>query len=148
MKIALGSDHAGFPLKETIVDYLKITARPYKDFGVFSEESSDYPDNAAMVAQAVQSGEYAYGIIICGTGIGVSIAANKHNGIRAALCCEPYSARCAREHNDANVLAMGSRSIGPGLAISIVEAFLTTFFGGGRHSRRVDKITSIESQRS
>lgn len=148
MKIALGSDHAGFPLKETIADYLKTTARIYKDFGVYSEESSDYPDNATLVAQAVQSGGYDFGITICGTGIGVSIAANKHHGIRAALCCEAYSAQCAREHNDANILAMGSRVIGPGLAISIVEVFLTTSFSGGRHIRRVDKITSIEKQRS
>lgn len=148
MKIALGSDHAGFPLKETIVDYLKTTARLYKDFGVYSEESSDYPDNVSLVARAVQSGEYDYGITICGTGIGVSIAANKHDGIRAALCCETYSAQCAREHNDANILAMGSRVIGTGLAISIVETFLTTSFSGGRHSRRVNKIATIEKQRS
>ncbi len=144
MKIALGSDHAGFPLKETLVDHLKATARFYKDFGVFSEDSADYPDAAAMVAHAVQSGEYDYGILICGTGIGVSIAANKYKGIRAALCCEAYSALCSREHNDANVLAMGSRVIGPGLALNIAEVFLTTSFGGGRHSRRVEKITAIE----
>lgn len=146
MKIALGSDHAGFSLKETIAGHLEETGRPYKDFGVFSEDSADYPDNAALVARAVQSEDYDYGIIICGTGIGVSIAANKHRGIRAALCSEAYSALCSREHNNANILAMGSRVIGPGLALHIVETFLTTPFSGGRHSRRLEKIALIEKE--
>ena len=146
MKIALGSDHAGFSLKETIAGHLKATGRPYKDYGVFSEERADYPDNAALVAGAVQSGDFDCGIIICGTGIGVSIAANKHQGIRAALCTNAYTALCSREHNDANVLALGSRVTGPGLALHITETFLTTAFGGGRHGLRLEKINLIEKK--
>lgn len=144
MKIALGSDHAGFQLKDNIIKHLKTAERSYEDFGVFSEASADYPDLAALVAKAVLSGECKYGILICGTGIGMSIAANKYKGIRAALCGETYSAHCARKHNNANVLTMGSRVIGPGLAVEIVEAFLNTSFEGGRHLRRLDKITTIE----
>jgi len=144
MNIALGSDHAGFHLKNIIVNYLKTTDRSPKDFGVFSEESSDYSDQAVLVSTAVLSGEYEYGILICGTGIGMSIAANKHKGIRAALCSETFSAHCARQHNNANILTMGSRTIGPGLAVAIVEDFLSTPFKGGRHIRRLDKIKIIE----
>jgi len=146
MKIALGSDHAGFILKKQLVEHLKATGSTYKDFGVFNEESADYPDQADLVALAVQSGEYNFGILICGTGIGMSIAANKHRGIRAALCSESYSARCAREHNDANILTMGSRVIGPGLAVQIVENFLNTPFTGGRHSNRLLKIERLETK--
>ncbi len=146
MKIAVGSDHAGFLLKESVIGHLRAAERPYRDFGVLSEDSVDYPDIAAPVADAVRSGECDFGILICGTGIGMSIAANKHKGIRAALCGETYSAHCSREHNDANILAMGSRVTGPGLAIDIVEAFLNTLFAGGRHSRRLDKITVIENK--
>lgn len=144
MKIALGSDHAGFHLKNIIFEYLKANDQPLKDFGVFSEESSDYSDQAVLVSNAVLSGEFKYGILICGTGIGMSIAANKHKGIRAALCCENFSARCARQHNDANILTMGSRTIGPGLAVSIIDDFLTTSFEGGRHIKRLEKIKIIE----
>jgi ribose 5-phosphate isomerase B len=143
MLIALGSDHAGYQLKEQVISYLKSSGITYKDYGVFNEESSDYPDQAARVAQAVKSGVHTFGILICGTGIGMSIVANKHRGIRAALCSEPYSARLAREHNNANVLTMGSRVIGPGLAEAIVSIFISTDFAGGRHERRLGKIEQL-----
>ncbi len=146
MKVALGSDHAGYLLKESIIGYLHTSKRSCEDFGVFNEDSADYPDIAALVVGAVLSGEYECGILICGTGIGMSIAANKHKKIRAALCGEAYSAHCARKHNDANILTMGSRVIGPGLAAEIVEAFLTTSFEGGRHKRRLDKIIEVENK--
>ena len=146
MKIAIGSDHAGFVLKEVITKYLKNQGYNFKDFGVFSTDSVDYPDQAALVAKAVATGEFDQGIIICGTGLGVSIAANKIKGIRAALCHDVFSARMARAHNDSNVLAMGSRVIGPGLAETIVEAYLTSKFEGGRHQLRVDKINKLEME--
>ncbi|MDY6825892.1 MAG: ribose 5-phosphate isomerase B [Bacillota bacterium] len=147
MKLALGSDHAGFRLKKEIIAYLEEKKDEYVDYGVFDEQSADYPDLAAPVAEAVSKGECRFGILICGTGIGMSIAANKYTGIRAALCGEAYSARCAREHNDANVLTMGSRVIGAGLAIDIVETFVNTSFEGGRHSRRLEKIMRVEKER-
>jgi len=146
MKIALGCDHAGFQLKNSIIGYLKTAERSYEDFGVFSEESVDYSDQATLVCKAVLSGEFSFGILICGTGIGMSIAANKYKGIRAALCSETYSARCARQHNNANILTMGSRVIGPGLAAEIVGTFLAASFEGGRHIRRLEKISIIEEQ--
>ncbi len=146
MKVALGNDHAGYLLKESIIGHLNITRRSCKDFGVLSEESVDYPDIVALVVEAVLSGEYDCGILICGTGIGMSIAANKYKGIRAALCGEAYSARCAREHNNANVLTMGSRVTGQGLAVDITETFLTASFEGGRHNRRLEKIIAIENK--
>jgi ribose 5-phosphate isomerase B len=146
MKIAIGSDHAGFMLKEVIIKYLKNQGYTFKDFGVFSTDSVDYPDQAALVAKAVVAGEFDQGIIICGTGLGVSIAANKIKGIRAALCHDVFSAQMARAHNDSNVLAMGSRVIGPGLAETIVEAYLTSKFEGGRHQLRVDKINKLEEE--
>ncbi len=146
MKVALGCDHAGFKLKEHIRKYVENSSHTCKDFGVFSEDSIDYPDIAVSVAAAVQSGEYDCGILICGTGIGMSIAANKNAGIRAALCGEAYSAKCAREHNDANILTMGSRVIGPGLALDIVDHFLTTPFSGGRHVNRLQKIERLEAK--
>ncbi len=144
MKIALASDHAGKELKDNLAIYLKEKGHLPDDFGAYSEESVDYPDFAASVASAVQSGKYRFGILVCGSGIGMSIAANKHTGIRAALCAEPYSARCAREHNDANILTLGSRVTGPGLALEIVEVFLQATFAGGRHEARVNKIAGIE----
>ncbi|MFO7951310.1 MAG: ribose 5-phosphate isomerase B [Bacillota bacterium] len=144
MKIALASDHAGMKLKDCLAGFLKRSGVSFHDFGVYSEESVDYPDFAFAVANAVQTGEYTFGILICGTGIGMSIAANKYSGIRAALCSETYSARCAREHNNANVLTMGSRVIGPGIANEIVAAFLQTGFAGGRHENRLNKITELE----
>jgi len=144
MKIALASDHAGKALKDSIAIYLKEKGHLLHDFGAHSEESVDYPDFAISVASAVQSGKCRFGILVCGTGIGMSIAANKHTGIRAALCAESYSARCAREHNDANVLTLGSRVTGPGLALEIAEVFLQAEFAGGRHEARVSKIAGIE----
>ena len=147
MKIALGSDHAGYDLKEEVAVHLKNSGCEIKDHGVFSRDSADYPDTAETVSQAVQSGEVDFGILVCGTGIGMSIAANKRKGIRAALCAEPYSARCAREHNNANILTLGSRVPGPGLAINITDVFMATSFEGGRHLRRVDKITELENNR-
>lgn len=121
--IAIGSDHGGYALKEEIVKYLKEQNIDYKDIGCYSEESCDYPQYGKAVAQLVASGECEKGILICGTGIGISIAANKVKGIRAALCHDCFSAQAAREHNNANILAMGARVIGPGLAIKIVETF-------------------------
>lgn len=147
MKIALGSDHAGYNLKEEIAEQLKSRGCLIKDCGVFSRESSDYPDTAETVSGAVQSGGVDFGILICGTGIGMSIAANKRKGIRAALCAESYSARCARQHNNANILALGSRVTGVGLALEIINVFLATSFEGGRHQGRVDKVTELENTR-
>ncbi len=144
MKVALGSDHAGLALKKVIVEHLRSRSVSLDDFGVFSDESADYPDTAALVATAVQTGESTFGILVCGTGIGMSVAANKHKNIRAALCSEPYSAKCAREHNDANILALGSRTIGTGLALDITDTFLSYSFSGGRHQNRIAKIHSIE----
>jgi len=144
MIIALGSDHAGFILKEQVISFLQSSGINFKDFGVHSEESADYPDQATRVVHVVKSGDYDFGILICGTGIGMSIVANKHRGIRAALCSEPYSARLAREHNNANVLTMGSRVIGPGMAEEIVRIFISAVFAGGRHERRLGKIEKLD----
>jgi ribose 5-phosphate isomerase B len=144
MRIALGSDHAGVDLKAEIAQYLQTNGYEFKDFGVFSTESVDYPDQAAIVAKAVAKGQFDQGIIICGTGIGVSISANKIKGIRAALCHDVFSAQMARAHNDSNVLTLGARVVGPGLALSIVEAYLKGEFAGGRHQQRVDKIMKLE----
>jgi ribose 5-phosphate isomerase B len=146
MIIAVGSDHGGFNLKQEICEYLKESGYPYKDFGTNSEESVDYPDFALAVAQGVAGGEYGLGILVCGTGIGVSISANKVRGIRAALCHDTFSARMSREHNDANILAMGERVVGRGLALDIVRSFLASSFSGGRHSCRVDKMKTIEDR--
>lgn len=148
MKIALGSDHGGYQLKETIKAFLNELGMEYKDFGTDSEESVDYPDFALKVAEAVAGGQYDRGILICGTGIGIGIAANKVPGIRAALCHDVFSAKASREHNDANILSLGQRVIGPGLALEIVKAWLSTGFAGGRHQRRVDKIKAIEEKYS
>ncbi|WP_418791135.1 ribose 5-phosphate isomerase B [Phosphitispora sp. TUW77] len=142
--VALGSDHAGLRLKEEIIKMLQEEEYVYKDFGTFCEESVDYPDIALDVAKAVKSGEYKRGILICGTGIGIGIAANKMDGIRAALCHDTFSAKASREHNDANILTMGERIIGPGLARDIAAIWLKTDFAGGRHARRVQKIIDIE----
>ncbi|BCS81862.1 ribose 5-phosphate isomerase B [Anaerocellum diazotrophicum] len=146
MKIAIGSDHAGFSLKEAIKKHLEKKGVEYKDFGTYSQESCDYPDIAKDVALAVKNGHFDFGILICGTGIGISIAANKVRGIRAALCHDTFSAKAARAHNNANILAMGARVIGEGLACEIVDAFLSSTFEGGRHQRRVDKIHLIEDE--
>ncbi|MDD4169246.1 MAG: ribose 5-phosphate isomerase B [Desulfotomaculaceae bacterium] len=146
MKIALASDHGGFKLKEEIAGLLGEAGIKYEDFGAFSEEAVDYPDLALVVAEAVCKGDFDRGILCCGTGIGVSIAANKVPGIRAALCHDTFSARAAREHNCANVLAMGQRVIGMGLARDIVSTWLGAEFLSGRHARRVEKITAIEQK--
>lgn len=143
--IAIGSDHGGFRLKQEIKQLLDAQGIPHHDFGAYTPESVDYPDIALLVGQAVVTGECARGILICGTGIGISIAANKIKGIRAALCNDVYSARMAREHNDANVLALGERVVGVGVALAIVEKWLGTEFAGGRHAARVKKIMAIEA---
>ncbi|MGI6230218.1 MAG: ribose 5-phosphate isomerase B [Tractidigestivibacter sp.] len=145
--IALGCDHGGYELLQEVKKHLDERGLEYKDFGTYSTESVDYPDYAAKVARAVQSGECERGILICGTGIGVSIVANKFKGIRAALCSDCFSAEATRQHNDANILTMGARVLGPGLALKIVDTFLDTPFSNAeRHIRRIAKITEIENQ--
>ena len=144
--IALGSDHGGFALKKEIMKHLDEQGIAYKDFGTYSEDSCDYPVYGEMVGKAVVSGEYESGIVICGTGVGISIAANKVRGVRAALCHDCYSAEYTRRHNNANVLALGGRVIGVGHALKIVDIFLNTDFEGGRHARRVDLISKIEEK--
>lgn len=144
MKIGIGSDHGGFELKEEIIGHLKEVGIESIDFGTYSKDSVDYPDYGKKVAEAVISKEVDRGIVVCGTGIGISIAANKVKGIRCALCCDTYSARMSREHNNANVLALGARVIGSGLALEIVETWLKSEFQGGRHEIRVNKISDIE----
>ena len=139
--IALGCDHGGYPLMKEIIKYLDENGIAYKNFGTFSEESVDYPAYAKQVAHAVADGACEKGILVCGTGIGISIAANKVNGIRAALCGDVFSAKATREHNDANILAMGARVTGPGLALEILKAFLETPFSNDeRHIRRIRQI--------
>jgi hypothetical protein len=144
MKVAIGADHGGYRLKEDIKGLLEDLGVDYKDFGTHSTESVDYPDVALPVAQSVADGLFDRGILICGTGIGIGIAANKVKGIRAALVHDTFSAHASREHNDANILTMGERVIGPGLARDIVTIWLATDFEGGRHERRVEKIMAIE----
>lgn len=146
MKVALGCDHAGFLLKEAVLEALRDAGVDVRDMGTFSEESVDYPDVAERVARAVAAGEVERGILLCGTGIGVSIAANKVPGVRAALCHDTFSARMSRAHNDANVLAMGSRVVGAGLAREIVKAWLDGTFEGGRHAARVEKLKQLEGK--
>ena len=147
MKIAIGCDHGGINLKPVLVDYLNKKGFEYKDFGTFTKDSCDYNDYAALVANAVANGEFDRGILICGTGIGMSIAANKVKGIRCAHCHDVFSAKMTRLHNDANVIAMGERVIGPGLMLEIVDAFLNTDFSGDeRHVRRVNKIKALEEK--
>lgn len=146
MKIAVGCDHGGYLLKNEVIKHLENRGIDYKDFGTYSEESCDYPDYAIKVAEAVSNKEYDFGILICGTGIGISISANKVPGIRAALCSDTFSAHATREHNNANILAMGQRVVGTGLALDIVDAFLDAKFEGDRHIRRIDKITQIENK--
>ena len=145
MKIAIGNDHAALELKNHIVDYLVKEGHEVVNFGTDTPASTDYPIYGARVAHAVANGECERGVVICGTGIGISISAHTVKGIRCALCSEPVSAKLTRQHNDANVLAMGARIIGPAMAEEIVHTFLTTEFEGGRHSRRVDLITKLEN---
>ena len=141
---AIGSDHGGYALKQEIMKHLSERGIAYRDYGTYSEESCDYPDYGEAVGRAVASGECERGIVVCGTGIGISIAANKVRGVRCALCGDCFSAQMAREHNDANVLALGARVLGAGLALKIVDTFLDSAFAGGRHERRVAKLMAIE----
>ena len=143
MKIAIGCDHAGINLKPVLIDYLEKHGYEYKDFGTYTKESCNYAEYGAAVAEAVASGEFDRGILICGTGIGMSIVANKVKGIRCAHCHDSFSARATRMHNDANVIAFGERCIGAGVMLDIVEAFLTTGFEGGIHLSRNSKIYEI-----
>lgn len=146
IRIAIGSDHAGYELKNSIFDAVSSNnSYEVKDFGTDSAMSVDYPDFGAAVGTAVAAGEYDFGIVICGTGVGITISANKIKGVRAACCSEPYSARMSRAHNNANVIGFGSRVVGLGLALEIVEAFLQTQFQSGtRHESRVDKINALD----
>ena len=145
-KIAIGCDHGGIELKSEIKKYLLEEGYEVKDFGSNSSDSCDYPDYAVPVAEAVAAKEYDFGILICGTGIGIGIAANKVPGIRAALCSDTFSAHATREHNNANILTLGQRVVGPGLALDIVKTFLHTEFEGGRHINRIDKISEVEKK--
>ena len=138
--VVIASDHAGFHLKEQLKSALEELGFDYEDLGTKDESSCDYPDFAHAVATGVAQGRYGFGVLVCGTGIGMSCAANRHRGVRAALCTESYAARMAREHNDANVLCLGSRVVGAGVAGDILKTFLQTRFEGGRHGRRVAKI--------
>jgi ribose 5-phosphate isomerase B len=146
MKLAIGCDHAGLALKTELLDALKGRAE-VQDLGTTSSESVDYPDFASKVARAVGKGEVERGVLVCGTGIGMSIVANKFRGVRAALCTSELEARMARAHNDANVLCLGQRVIGPGQARAILDVFLATPFEGGRHAQRVKKIQEAEQER-
>ena len=143
-KIVIGCDHGGFELKNEITAHLEKRGIEVTDVGTYSTASCNYPDYARAVCTKIQSGEFERGILVCGTGIGISIAANKHNGIRAACCSDTFSARMTRMHNDANVLCMGGRVVGPGLACDMVDLFVDTEFEGGRHQARVDMLADIE----
>jgi len=146
MKIGLGSDHGGYKLKETIKEHLHAKGIDVVDYGTNSEESVDYPKYGQLVAEAVASNECDYGIIVCGTGLGISIAANKVKGIRAAVVSDTFSAEMSKAHNNANILALGDRVVGKGLALKIVDVWLDTEFESGRHQRRVDGIKEIENK--
>ena len=146
MKIAVACDHGGLELKKALLQYLNENGYEVKDFGTYTADSCDYPDFALPAAEAVAGGECERGIVICSTGIGISIAANKVRGIRCAHCHDTYSAKYTRMHNDANMIAFGQKIIGDGLMLEIVGAFLHTEFEGGRHARRVDKIKAIEEK--
>ena len=145
MKISIGSDHGGFALKEKVREHLESLGHEVLDCGCFSTESCDYPDFGRAAAEAVARGTCERGIVICTTGIGISIAANKVRGVRCALCTDPLMAEMTRRHNDANMLAMGAGIVGYNLAERMVDVFLSTEFEGGRHARRVDKIMAIEA---
>ena len=146
MKIAIGSDHAGYNLKQELVKHLAIKGYEVKDYGTYRAESCDYSDYGRLVGEAIINKEAERGILVCGTGIGISIAANKVPGIRAANCTDTFCAHSCRQHNDANILALGERVTGVGLALDIVDSFLSAEFEGGRHAIRVNKITDIEKK--
>ncbi|MFC2049748.1 ribose 5-phosphate isomerase B [Chloroflexota bacterium] len=145
MRIALGCDHRGLKLKQVIIGLLTELGHDYQDFGGYSSDPVDYPDIAKQVAEAVISGKFEHGILICSSGIGMSIAANKVKGINAALCCDIFGAERARRHNDANILCLGEDSVEPGAALDIVKVYLSTTFEGGRHLRRLEKIRGLEA---
>lgn len=147
MKIAIGCDHGGFEHKSAIAEYLKENGYTVEDFGIYEQTAVDYPDIAEKLSKSVASGENELGILVCGTGIGMSIAANKVKGIRAAACSDHYSARYTRLHNNSNVLCLGGRVIGIGTAIELADIFVKTEFEGGRHQRRIDKITALENSK-
>lgn len=146
ISIAIGCDHAGLSLKKIIKEHFQDKGVVFTDFGVETAESVDYPDIALVVAEAVAGGECSYGILVCGTGIGMVMAANKVPGIRAALCHDLFTARAAKEHNDANILTLGERVTGPGLACEMIETWLNASFQGGRHEKRIAKIKAIEEK--
>ena len=142
--IVLAADHGGYTLKEEVKKHLDAKGVEYIDCGCYNGESVDYPDMAKRACEKIQSGEAEKGLLFCGSGVGISIAANKMKGIRCCCCSDTFSAKYTRMHNDANVLAMGGRIVGPGLAIEMIELFLNTEFEGGRHSRRVEKLMALE----
>lgn len=146
MKIAIGNDHAAVELKNHIKKYIEAMGHTVINFGTDTNDSCDYPVYGEKVGRAVANGECDLGVLICGTGIGISISANKVRGVRAAVCSEPYSARLTRQHNNANIIAFGSRVVGPAMAEMIVEEFLNTEYEGGRHQKRLDMITEIENK--
>ncbi|SFU64537.1 ribose 5-phosphate isomerase B [Alicyclobacillus macrosporangiidus] len=146
MNIAIASDHAGFRLKEALKQTLDELAVDYEDLGTYDETSVDYPDYARKVAEGVAEGRYNRGVLVCGTGLGMCITANKVPGVRAVTAHDVFSARMSRAHNDANVLTMGERVIGPGLAAEVLKTWLTTEFEGGRHAGRVDKVRQVERE--
>lgn len=144
MKIAAGSDHAGLALKRQLVERLRAQGHEVNDLGTHEAQSCDYPDYAALVARAVAAGEADRGLLVCGTGQGMAMAANRVAGVRAAVCADTFTARATRAHNDANVLCIGERVVGPGLAGDIVDAFIAGPYEGGRHANRVAKIAALE----
>lgn len=148
MRIAVGSDHAGFRLKEFVKEYLRQRGHEVDDFGTHSEDSVDYPDYARPVAESVAAGRHDFGVLVCSNGVGMSIAANKVAGVRAALCHDTFDARRAREHNDANVVCLGGWCIGQGVAAEILDAYFGATFQGGRHARRVAKIRVMDEDRA
>jgi ribose 5-phosphate isomerase B len=147
MRVAIGSDHGGLDLKEAVMTVLAELGHEVVDVGTHDRSSCDYPDYAVKVTEEILAGRCEQGVLICGTGIGMSIAANKVPGIRAALCNEIFSAQMARAHNDANILCLGARVVGPGVAQEIVKAYFTGSFEGGRHARRVAKLTALDGKR-
>ncbi len=144
--IAIGADHGGYELKKAVMEHLEKRGIEYKDFGTYSGEAVDYPVIAEAVGKAVAAGEFERGILVCGTGIGMSMAANKVKGIRAACCSDTFSAKFTRLHNDANILCFGGRVVGAGLALEIVDAYLDAEFEGGRHEKRVKMLMDIENK--
>jgi ribose 5-phosphate isomerase B len=148
VKVAIGCDHAGVELKNAVADALVKRGFAIEDVGTFGNDSVDYPDFASAVSRQVGSGQAAFGVLVCGTGLGMSIVANKYRGVRAAVCTSEFEARATRAHNDANVLCLGERVVGLGLGVAIAEAFFDTPFEGGRHQRRVQKIADAEAENS